>query len=871
MRLEAGRELLHYRIVEKIGEGGMGEVWRAVDTKLDRDVAVKVLPEALAGNPVHLARLEREAKAIAALSHPNILAVHDFGTVDGTAFVVTELLDGETLRDRLAGGPIGPRKAAEFGRQIARGLASAHDKGVVHRDIKPENLYVTSEGRVKILDFGLATDRSEPGAGGGASDPDGATRTSLTAPGTVLGTVDYMSPEQVRGEPADARSDIFSLGSVLYEMVTGVRPFRRETSAETMTGILREEPAELTSLASEVPPALASIVRRCLEKRPAERFRSAHDLAFSLEALSGSTASSGTAAAMRDAGAPRRRIGAGALAGALALGVAVGAAAMAWLAPAADPREPASIESLSARRGTVFNARFLPGGASAVYSAAWDAGPIQVYTAAPNTRTSDPLGFGEADLLSVSRNGELALSLNRRIASGWEFTGTLATADPGGSAPRPILEDVLVADWGPDGTSLAVAHEVDGVVRLEYPIGTVLYESPGWISEIRVHPDGDRILIADNPARGDNVAVLRIVRVDGTVEKLGVGGSWGALWAPDGQHVWFATGRSVYAIRPGGERRKMLESAASIRLLDVDAEGRLLAAAASSRREMIVRAPAADAEVDRSWLDWTTPRAMSRDGRAVLFEEGNLGSDDGYTFFMRDTSGGAPVRLGDGSVLALAPDGRSVASVRRPFDRDGRTLEIVPTGAGVARTLDTGDVRPVPRPGAWIAGKAAGDPGSVLFVGREGDAAARVYVLPVDGGGTPRAVTPADLALDPYPPVITRGGARFVIRPADSVPVEVDLDGGEYRAVPGLVATDEPLSSTADGRALFVRAASTVPAVIDRVDLDTGRRETWRRLSPGDATGVIAVDRILLSADGTAYAYSNRRVVSTLMLVQGLR
>ena len=350
MSLEAGRELLHYRIVEKIGQGGMGEVWRAVDSKLDREVAIKVLPREMANDPMHLSRLEREAKAIAALSHPNILEVYDFGSVDGTAFVVTELLEGKTLRERLNEGAIGSRKAAEFGRQIARGLASAHDKGVVHRDIKPENLFVTAEGRVKILDFGLATDRLDREAAGRGGDSGGATRTSLTTPGTVLGTVDYMSPEQVRGEPVDARSDLFSLGSVLYEMVSGARPFRRDSSAETMAGILKDEPAELSSLSDEVPPALATIIRRCMEKHPAERFHSAHDLAFSLEALSNPTVASGAAAAVREGGVPRRRRHRAALIGVLGLGLARGgrvAVARACTERAADRGVP----QLAARNG----------------------------------------------------------------------------------------------------------------------------------------------------------------------------------------------------------------------------------------------------------------------------------------------------------------------------------------------------------------------------------------------------------------------------------------------------------------------------------------------------------------------------------------
>jgi serine/threonine protein kinase/Tol biopolymer transport system component len=285
MSLSPGRRLGPYEIVSPLGAGGMGEVYRARDTKLDREVAVKVLPARLAEDQKALARFEREAKAVAALSHPSILAIHDFGSEDGTAYAVMELLDGETLRERLAAGPVPVRKAADCALQIAQALAAAHEKGIVHRDLKPENVFVTRDGRLKVLDFGLAKRDAETVDGSETSSPTAA---HPTEPGTVMGTVGYMSPEQVRGQPADARSDIFSLGSVLYEMLSARRAFARETAAETMTAILREEPPDLASVVEGVPPALGRIVEHCLEKRPEERFQSARDLAFDLSTLSGS-------------------------------------------------------------------------------------------------------------------------------------------------------------------------------------------------------------------------------------------------------------------------------------------------------------------------------------------------------------------------------------------------------------------------------------------------------------------------------------------------------------------------------------------------------------------------------------------------------
>ncbi len=281
MHPEPGLRIGPYRLLEQIGEGGMGVVWKARDTALDRDVAIKFLPAAFARDPERGARFQREAKAVAALSHPGILAIYGFGEHEGSAYAVTELLEGQTLRAALAEGPLAPARVTEFARQIARALASAHDRGIIHRDLKPENVFLTRDGHVKILDFGLAAYVDPAGALGAPADASlSPTRTSLTTPGTVLGTIDYLSPEQVRGVAADARSDIFSFGSVLFEMLTGRRPFRRDTPAETMTAILREEPPATSGLS----PGLAGIVRRCLGKSPGERFASARDLAAALDA-----------------------------------------------------------------------------------------------------------------------------------------------------------------------------------------------------------------------------------------------------------------------------------------------------------------------------------------------------------------------------------------------------------------------------------------------------------------------------------------------------------------------------------------------------------------------------------------------------------
>jgi serine/threonine protein kinase len=290
MTLPAGTRLGPYEILSPLGVGGMGEVYRARDSKLDRDVAIKVLPQSVADDPDTLARFEREAKAVAALSHPNILAIHDFGDQDGIAYAVMELLEGETLRGKLNAGPITQKQAVDYALQVAKGLSAAHEKGIVHRDLKPENIFVTRDGHLKILDFGLAKRVETVAPGKETSAPTGS---GHTEPGTVMGTAGYMSPEQVKGLPVDHRSDIFSFGTILYELLSGKRAFKRDTNAETMAAIMRDEPPELSESGRNISPALDRIVKHCLEKDRNHRFQSARDIAFNLSEQSSPAVTSG--------------------------------------------------------------------------------------------------------------------------------------------------------------------------------------------------------------------------------------------------------------------------------------------------------------------------------------------------------------------------------------------------------------------------------------------------------------------------------------------------------------------------------------------------------------------------------------------------
>ncbi|MDD1750780.1 MAG: serine/threonine protein kinase, partial [Methanothrix sp.] len=477
----------------------MGEVYRARDTRLGREVAIKILPEAFAKDGDRLGRFEREARAVAALSHPNILAIYDFGTEQGSTYAAMELLDGSSLRDVLAAGALPPRKAVEYAAQIAGGLAAAHDKGIVHRDLKPENLFLTRDGHIKILDFGLAV-QALAATGDATMLPGVAATTAHTSPGVILGTVGYMAPEQARGQKVDHRADIFSLGCVIYEMLTGLRAFQRDSAPETLTAILREEPPAMAALTPPVAPSLERLVLHCLEKRPDDRFQSARDLAFALQALGGSTTASGIGVtsgmspgpSAEAAPAKRSRLRPIGFAGAGLALLAIGALAGRMLQP--PPAEPSAPHAtrLTFDRGTVRSARFAPDGQTVVYGASWGGRPYRIFQTRPGNPESSPLQLPDADVLSVSPTGEMVISPGRTFVH-WVPSGRLARAAIVGGASRDMLDVVRAADFGPDGRTLAIVRRVNGKDRLEYPMGRVLYETTGYISDPRVAPKGGAV------------------------------------------------------------------------------------------------------------------------------------------------------------------------------------------------------------------------------------------------------------------------------------------------------------------------------------------------------------------------------------------
>ena len=856
MALTSGIKLGPYEILAPLGAGGMGEVYRARDARLNREVAIKVLPAAFARDPERLRRFQQEAQAVAALNHPNILAIHDFGEHQGSPYIVTELLEGETLRERLRPGALPVRKATEYGAQVARGLAAAHEKGIVHRDLKPENIFVSRDGRVKILDFGLAK-LTHPD---GTVLPDAATLASQTEPGVVMGTVGYMSPEQVKGQTADNRSDLFSFGAILYEMLSGQRAFHGDTAVETMSAILKQDPPELTETNRTVPPVLERVVRHCLEKDPEERFQSARDVAFNLANLS---ETSGSSAALRATKPPQRWPAVyPALAGLLLLLLI----ADHWLWPRNRPVAAPVFHRLSYELGTLNSARLSPDGHTVVYSAAWEGQPAQIYTTRAEFPQPQAIGVRGSKIAGVSTDNEIAFLIRKTGIDepGGDLAGTLARVPISGGAPREVLDQVRDATWGPDG-SLAVVHIVNGRDRLEYPIGKVLYETAGWISDPRFSRQGDKIAFFDHVAQPDTRGTVAVVDMSGHKQTLTR--EWldlrGLAWSASSAEVWFAASDNgsedfLRAVTLSSRLRLVLAIPTTIFLQDISADGRVLAMSAEVRFRVAGRAAGAGTERDLSWYQYTLLDDLSADGRSVLLEEQSVMGGPNYAVGIRALDGSPPIRLGEGYGGGFSTDGKWVLSfISGPPPK----ITMFPTGAGEPKSVPIPGIERIisERLGFFPDGKR------IWFTGAEAGRPLRTYMQEI-GGGTPHAVTPEGV----FAVGVSPDGKFMLAHDPDGHLALFPVDGGAAHGVTGLDPGQLFVQWGEDSRSLYVRD-DVMPAAVYKVDLSTGKKTLTWRLMPADPSGVSSVNEVFLSRDGKAYAYNYNRILSELMVVEGLK
>jgi eukaryotic-like serine/threonine-protein kinase len=862
VKIEPGTSLGRYKLRSLIGEGGMGQVYRATDTTLGRDVAVKLLLPDIAPGSEQLQRFEQEARAAGALNHPNILAIYDVGTVDGLSYVVSELLEGETLRDRTRGGAIPIRKTIDYAHQIARGLAAAHAKGIVHRDLKPENIFITKDGHVKILDFGLAKLSNPLGDFGAESEAE--TVRVKTRAGTIMGTVGYMSPEQVKGAAVDYRSDIFSFGAVFYEMLTGKRAFRGESAIEIMSAILSQEPPEPTEAELAIAPAFERIVRHCLEKRPENRFQSTRDLAFDLESLASTVTTSGSTLTTRPGvkapGARRNWVVPSAIALAL-----IGVAAAYFLGKSGVRQgDPSSYHQLTFRRGTIYSARFAPDGNTIVFSATWNGNPLDIYEMRSGSADAKPLGLTDAQVLALSPTSEMAVLLNSKHLYHAVRRGTLARMPLGGGAAREMLENVHEVDWGPNGDLAVVRFEQERNI-LEYPVGKVLYQTDGYISNPRVSPKGDAVAFLNHPFDGDDRGSVMIVDAQGQTKKLT--GDWagedGLAWSSAGNEIWFTASRSgeaqaLYAVTLSGKERVVARAPISLHLQDISREGQVLLTGENQSTPIGCLVPDETKERDLSWSNQVRINDLSNDGKAFVFTHFGQSSGTNYHVYLRKTDGTAAIQLGDGFGGAFSPDGKWVSSILSSPPE----IILLPTGAGQAKRLERFGIEQYGYSTSWLP-----DGKSILFNGKEPGHLLRTYLQSVDGGA-PRPVTPEGYAGT----LVSPDGQFLLARDLDEKEALAvyPLNGGEPRRVPGLEEDDRVIRWGPDGRSLYVYRPRERPLKLFKLNIATGQKEPGKEIVPADLAGIRGPVNVLITPDGRGYIYAFTRSLTDLYLVTGL-
>ncbi|HJV39964.1 MAG TPA: protein kinase [Geothrix sp.] len=847
--LPPGTRLGPYEIQSPLGLGGMGQVYRALDTRTQLPVALKVLGHASAQADERLARFQQEARTLAAIEHPALPAIYGWDTDGATPYIAMELLEGETLHERLLRGALPPDEAMDLAHQLALGLAATHERGIIHRDLKPGNLFITTEGRLKILDFGLS--KALPTLLDEQTLIQRPETSHQTQVGTMMGTVGYMAPEQIRGREVDPRADLFVCGILLYEMLFGRRAFSGESPVEVLNAILKDEPPMRTASPSPYSPELINLLKHCLEKNPEDRIPTAQQLASRLAALQRKGVTlQGLARIFQG------RVGWVALAlilGGLGFG----------LGHHLDHREPPTFKRLTFRQGLIRNARLSPDGQEVLYSAAWSGGPLKVHSTRPDSPESRTLELPEADLLGLSRTGELAIALGSRPIQSWMWRGTLGVVPLAGGAPRALMEQVVAADWSPDGSELLVVRNADGKARLEFPLGHPIAESSGWISHPRVSPKGDRVAYLEHPVSGDDAGYPVVVDRQGNRHPLT--GAWpsiqGLAWK--GNEVWFTAAthgvaRGLYAVG-SGEPRLVLNVPAPLTLHDISRDGRRVLLAKEVMRTGIQSLrPGADRERELSWLDWSLVQDLSADGSTLIFNEQGEGSGIQYDIYLRKTDGSPAVRLAKGAYPILSPDGGRVAALA-PGTRN--KIQIFPTGAGEVLTLASSGLETIHRLRWFPDGRRL-----LVQANRPGEGT-RLFAIPLDGR-TAESLTAPGYQFFGQP--ISPDGRRITTRLSEQEDRILSLEDGKSQPIPGLHPLERVVRWAPDGKGLWVVDLHEMPCTVTHLDLTTGARKKLLEIAPEDLAGM-TVSNFLLTPDARGYAYAYRRVLSELYLYEGLR
>jgi Tol biopolymer transport system component len=665
-----------------------------------------------------------------------------------------------------------------------------------------------------------------------------------------------MSPEQAAGRSVDFHSDQFALGSILYEMAAGKRAFQRKTGAETLVAIMREEPEPLSQSSPRAPAPLRWIVERCLAKDPEDRYASTKDLARDLASVRDHLSETSSVESAT-AGVPVRARRAARWLPAAAAGL-LGLAAGYFVREAAGTRSSAvpQFQRLTFQRGTILSARFAPDGQTVVYGAAWEGRPLELFTTRLDSTESRPMGLPSADVLSISTAGEMAISLDRHYLAGFESTGTLARVPLGGGAPRQILENVQDADWAPDGQSLAVAHHAGSLLRIEYPVGKPIYSTSGWVSNVRVSPDGNLVAFIDHPERGDNNGFVKVVDREGKVRVSGPYANTGIAWSPRGDAVWSSNPLTVTSL--SGKSRQVWSAPGGVALHDITRDRRLLLSNVTSRREIVGAEAGAESERNLTWLDWSFPSAISQDGKSVLFDEQNRVPN---SIYLRSLDGSPAVLLGGGRSYDLSPDSRWALTARRP---PSTQLTLLPIGPGEPKDLSKSEVTV-----QWASYFPDGR--RLALSGHEPGRGVRLFVQDLPDG-KPRAISPEGVgaARTNFNPVSPDGMSIAAYGPDGRLAL-YPVEPAEPRLVPGVDREDIPVLWAPDSRFLYLWRSLGSRGRIEMMEIATGRRNVWKELRPPDPAGVLQVGPIVVAPDGRAYVYSYRRVLDELYAVTGLR
>ena len=867
----------HFLILEKLANGGMGVVYKAEDTRLGRQVALKFMSQGFSQDPATLERFQREARAASALNHPNICTIYEIGVEhsgdETVPFIAMELLEGKTLRNLIDDKAMTFDQVLALGVQVADALDAAHAKGIIHRDIKPANIIVSERGRAKLLDFGIAKFVPERQYADVSVEPTAPLDEPLTGRSAAIGTVAYMSPEQVRGETLDARSDLFSFGAVLYEMATSRQAFAGNTAGMILDAILNRAPIPPTRLNSELPAEFEALVTKALEKDRDLRCQTAAELRADLKRLQRESelkrSPLGAVPSRESQQAPAPSAGRTkrawyALAAATIFLIAAGLTGATLFAKHRAGAPQPSFRQITFRRGVVYSARFTPGVRTIIYSAAWDGSPSDIYSARGDNLESRSMEMPGAQIAGVSSAGEMAVLLRSKVGV-FELNGTLARLPLAGGAPREVVEEINWADWSDDGSNLAISHGQGGFEQLEFPIGKALYRTTGWIGDPRVSPTNDRIAFLAHPVVGDDKGSVAVVDLKGKVSTLSAGwvSAEGLAWSPNGKEVWFTAtkagvSRALYAVDLSGRQRLLVRVPAELTILDTRGNGQTLLKRELTRHHIKAQIAGETQEQELSWFDASLPVALSSDGETLLFAEVGEAGGATYGAYVRGTDGSPAVRLGDGLPLALSPDGKWALCATHASPSQ---LILLPTKAGEEKVLTNDSIEHLGA--AWLP-----DGQRIVFSGSEPSHAIRLYIQDLKGG-QPKAITPDGggtwtvlVSPDGKLAVGIGPGGKYYFFP---------VDGGQAYPVPGIEAGETIDGWSKDERSFFVHNSMGLPVTISRIDSVTGKRTTWKQIALDDPAGVDAIESVAITPDEKSFVYSYRRRLSDLYLVEGLK